>query len=343
MKVLVSGHDGYIGAVLVPMLKEAGHDVVGLDSFLYSGCTLGPEPEETPGSATDVRDVTPGQLEGVDAVIHLAAISNDPLGDLRPNTTFDINFGGTVALATAAKSAGVSRFLFSSSCSLYGAHGDDLLDESAEFLPVTPYGESKVRSEATLSSLADDNFSPSYLRNATVYGFSPRLRGDLVVNNLTGFAVTTGEVFLKSDGTPWRPLVHVQDVARAFVEVLEAPRQAVHNEAFNVCSSQENYQIRDVAEIVEGAVPGSRIVLADSAGPDLRNYRVNGDKLCEALPNARPRWTVAEGVDELIAAFTEFELTLDQLEGPRFMRLSQVNSLMGSGALDEELRWRVKV
>jgi nucleoside-diphosphate-sugar epimerase len=339
-RVLISGHDGYIGTVLVPMLVESGYDVVGLDSFLYAGCSLGPETEGPPALALDVREVQPEHLEGVDAVIHLAAISNDPLGDLHPETTYDINHGGTVALASAAKRAGVSRFLFSSSCSLYGAHGDDLLDESAEFLPVTPYGESKVLSETTLRSLADDDFSPTFLRNATVYGASPRLRGDLVVNNLTGFAVTTGEVFLKSDGTPWRPLVHVQDVALAFVEILKAPRDLVHDEAFNVCSSSENYRIRDVAEIVERSVPDSRIVLADTAGPDLRNYRVSGDKLCETIPTAAPRWTVEEGVNELVRSFTKYELTLDQLEGDRFMRLRQVNRLIESGRLNSDLRWK---
>lgn len=340
MRVLVSGHDGYIGTVLVPMLQKTGHDVVGLDSYLYSGCTLGPEVTDPPSVRCDVRDVVPEMLDGVDAVIHLAAISNDPLGDLNPDTTYAINHRGTVALAQAAKAAGATRFLFSSSCSLYGAHGDLLLDESAEFLPVTPYGESKVMSEQSLAALADDGFSPTYLRNATVYGVSPRLRGDLVVNNLTGFAITTGEVFLKSDGTPWRPLVHVEDVARAFVELLSAPKDLVHDEAFNICASEENYQIRDVAEIVENAVPGSRIVLAETAGPDLRNYRVSGDKLCDALPSAAPQWTVAKGVEELVASFTEHDLTLEQLEGSRFMRLKQVGDLMSSGQLDDDLRWK---
>lgn len=340
MRVLVSGHDGYIGTVLVPMLQTAGHDVVGLDSYLYSGCTLGGDVADPPSLRCDVRDVVPEMLDGVDAVIHLAAISNDPLGDLNPDTTYAINHRGTVALAEAAKTAGATRFLFSSSCSLYGAHGDLLLDESAEFLPVTPYGESKVMSEQSLASMADEDFSPTYLRNATVYGVSPRLRGDLVVNNLTGFAITTGEVFLKSDGTPWRPLVHVEDVARAFVELLAAPKDLVHDEAFNVCASEENYQIRDVAEIVENAVPGSRIVLAETAGPDLRNYRVSGDKLSETLPSATPQWTVAKGVEELVSAFTEHGLTLQQLEGSRFMRLKTVGDLMSSGRLDDDLRWK---
>jgi nucleoside-diphosphate-sugar epimerase len=341
VRVLVTGHDGYIGTVLVPMLQARGHEVIGLDSFLYGGCTLGKEC--VPDIAVvrkDVRDVVGADLEGVDAVVHLAAISNDPLGDLNPGVTIDINHRATATLAAAAKSAGATRFLFSSSCSLYGAHGDDLLDESAAFLPVTPYGESKVLSEESLRALADDRFSPTYLRNATAYGASPRFRGDLVVNNLTGFAVTTGQVFLKSDGTPWRPLVHVEDIARAFVAVLHADRSVVHDEAFNVGATTENYQIRDVAAIVEEAVPGSRIALADSAGPDKRNYRVNCDKLAETLPDARPVWTVRKGVDELLTAFAAHQLTIEELEGPRFMRIAQIRQQIEAGRMGDDLRWR---
>lgn len=339
MRVLVTGHDGYIGTVLTPLLLAAGHDVVGLDSYLFHDCTLGEQVPDVPAIRKDVRDVTLDDLEGIEAVCHLAAISNDPLGNLNPELTYDINARATATLGRLAKQAGVSRFIFSSSCSLYGAHGEAPIDEHAEFLPVTPYGESKVLSEASLHDLADDGFSPTYLRNATVYGVSPRLRGDLVVNNLTGFAYTTGEVFMKSDGTPWRPLVHVHDVAKAFLAVLEAPREVVHDEAFNVGATAENYQIRDVARIVEEVVPDSRVRLADAAGPDLRNYRVNCDKIADVL-GYRTEWTVRRGAEELFEAYRAFGLTLEQLEGDRFMRIRHVTDRLAAGELGDDLRWR---
>lgn len=340
MRVLVTGSDGYLGWPLVRLLRSAGHDVTGLDTFLYEGCDLGTVADDPPPTfRMDVRDVTPAQLDGFDAVIHLAGISNDPLGDLDPASTYDVNHLATTVVAEAAKAAGVGRFLFSSSCSLYGAHGDDVLDESAAFHPVTPYGESKVLAERDLHALADDDFSPTYLRNATAFGLSPRLRGDLVVNNLVGHAVTRGEVFLKSDGTPWRPLVHVQDIARAFLAVLEAPRDLVHDEPFNVCRTAENYRIAEVAEIVESVVPDSRIVLADSAGPDKRNYRVSGDKLLERLPSFRPDWTVRKGVEELYRAFVDERLTFDDLEGTTFLRIRRVQQLQEEGRLGADLRW----
>jgi nucleoside-diphosphate-sugar epimerase len=321
------------------MFASAGHEVVGLDSYLFRGCVFGDNPEDPTALALDIRDVTPEHLRGFDAVVHLAALSNDPLGDLNPDTTLQINHTGTVLLAEAAKAAGVERFLYSSSCSLYGAHGDNYLDESGEFNPVTPYGESKVLSERDLGKLADDDFSPVYLRNATAYGVSPRLRGDLVVNNLTGFAVTTGQVFLKSDGSSWRPLVHIEDISRAFLAALEADRSLVHNEAFNVGATEENYRIRDVAKMVEGAVPGSEVTLSDTAFDDLRNYRVNCDKLATTLPAARPQWTVAKGIEELYEAYMRHGLTLDDLEGDRYMRIRQVQTLMDAGRIDESLRW----
>lgn len=344
MKVLVTGHDGYIGTVLVPMLQQAGHEVTGIDSYLFGDCVFGDRVfgagHVDPASLRlDIRDVEPAHLEGFDAVIHLAAVSNDPLGDLHPESTLAINHRATVRIATAAKSAGVERFLFSSSCSLYGAHGDDFLDESGEFNPVTPYGESKVLSERDLGAMADDDFSPTYLRNATAYGSSPRLRGDLVVNNLTGFALTTGKVFLKSDGSSWRPLVHVEDIARAFLVILEADRGLVHDEAFNVGATEENYQIRDVATMVRDIVDGSKVTLSDTAFNDPRNYRVNCDKLVTALPAARARWTVVKGIEQLYEDYRRHGLTIDDLEGDRYMRIRHVQALQRAGTLDESLRW----
>ena len=338
VRVLVTGHDGYIGQSLVPQLRAAGHEVTGLDSFLFEDCTFGPSPA-VPALRLDIRDVIPEHLEGFDAVIHLAGISNDPLGDLNPECTYDINFRGAVRVAEAAKQAGVGRFLFSSSCSLYGAAGDAPLDESAAFNPVTPYGHSKVLAEEGMSALADDDFSPTFLRNATAYGVSSRLRGDLVVNNLVGFALITGEVLMKSDGSPLRPLVHIDDISAAFVAALEAPRDVVHNRAFNVGRTEENYRIRDVAAIVEEQVAGSRIGFADNAGPDLRNYRVNCDLLAATLPAFQPTWTVPLGVAQLRDAIVAQALTLEDFTGSRFLRIRHITELLRDGKIDDSLRW----
>ena len=341
MRVLVAGDRGYIGTVLAPVLRAAGHEVDGLDLGLYEGCDLGPGPEDIGVRAVlDIRDSDPGDLTGYDAVVCLAALSNDPLGDLNPAATSSVNLEGTLRLARAAKQARVERFLFASSCSLYGAAGSAAVAEDADLFPVTPYGESKVVAEQELSLLADDSFSPTYLRNATAYGASPRLRLDIVVNNLTAAAVTTGQVRLESDGSPWRPLVHVEDISQAFLAALQAPRELVHDQAFNVGRSADNVQIREVAEIVRDAVPGSKLSFADGAGPDLRNYRVDFSKLNETFPGLELGWHVPDGVNQLVDAYVQHGLTYQEFLSSRFVRLRRIRELLSAGLIDEMLRRR---
>jgi len=321
-----------------PILRAAGHEVIGLDTYMFEECTFGPPDADVPALRVDLRDVSVAELRGFDAIVNLAALSNDPLGNVNAEVTYDINYRASVALATLAKRAGVPRYLYASSCSLYGVGGDAILAEDAEFNPVTPYAKSKVLVEQEVSQMADDSFSPTYMRNATAYGASPRLRADVVVNSLTGFACATGEVLSQSDGTPWRPLVHVEDISHAFLAVLEAPREAIHNQAFNVGVTSENYRIRDVSDIVCSIVPGAHVRYAEGAGPDPRCYRVDCSKIASALPNFRPQWTVRKGVQQLYDAFQQFGLSLNDLT-TKYIRLKQINALQKRGLLDGNMRW----
>ncbi|MEQ8558143.1 MAG: NAD(P)-dependent oxidoreductase [Henriciella sp.] len=343
MKVLVTGHLGYIGTVLTPLLLARGHEVHGLDSDLFGACTFTGDIADIPCWKLDVRDfvVSPDAVEklrGFDAVIHLAGLSNDPLGDYRPELTQTINAEASIRMAKLAKSAGVPRFVFASSCSNYGASSDNFIAENGTFNPVTPYGASKVEVELAVREFADEDFSPTFLRASTAYGVSPRLRFDLVVNNLTAWAYTTGEVYLKSDGSPWRPIVHVEDIARAYIATIEAPREDVHLEAFNVGQTTENYQIREIAEIVRDVVPGSKVGFATDAGPDKRNYRVDCNHIARKLHGFKPQWTCRRGVEQLLDAYRATRVTLEEFEGERFKRIAHIKRRIAEGSLTGELK-----
>src|SRR3954452_11480563 len=340
MKVLVTGHHGYIGSVLAPMIAAAGHEVTGVDTFFYDGCDFVPDLPPVTSVRADVRDLDVGDLAGYDGIVHLAALSNDPIGQLNEELTLDINFRATVDLARKAKEAGVERFVFASSCSMYGAGaGDEALTEEAPLRPLTAYAVSKVRSEEALADLADADFAPVFMRNATVYGVSPRLRFDVVLNNLAGWAYTTRSVRILIAGTPWRPIVHVRDVADASLAMLEAPADVVRSAAFNVGADTENYQVRDLAEIVRDTFPGCTIEYAEGAGPDPRSYRVDFAKLTRALPNFATKWTAADGSRELRDAFEQVALTADGFQGDKYTRLARLKLLSAAGRLDGDLLW----
>ena len=344
MRVFVTGHNGYIGTVMVPMLIEEGHEVMGLDSNLYEQCTFGHEDEiqDIPALKKDIRDVEASDLDGFDAVIHLAGLSNDPLAGLNLKLTYGINHVASVRLARLAKEVGVRRFIFSSSCSNYGSAGQDWVNEQSDLNPITAYGISKMRVEEDVMKLADSNFSPTFPRSATAYGVSPRLRFDLVLNNLVAWAFTTGRVHLKSNGMAWRPIVHIQDLARAFVTILRAPRELVHNQAFNVGRTEENYRIRELADIVAETVLGSRIEYAKGAGRDKRCYRVDFGKIVRILPEFKPQWNVRQGAQQLYEAYQKIGLNLKDFEGPRYRRIDHIEQLLSTGRLDATLRWRIE-
>ena len=345
MRVLLIGHKGYIGTVMSPMLQAEGHEVIGLDNDLFELCTFGSriiheDIPDIPYIKKDIREVKLSDLKGFDAVVHLCALSNDPLGYFNPEITYKINHKASVALAKLAKKAGVQRYLFSSSCSVYGDSDVDMVNEESKTNPITPYSKSKLHAEKGITRLADSGFCPTFLRSATAYGISPMLRFDLVLNNFVAWAHTTGVILLKSDGLSWRPIVHIEDISRAFIAVLNAPIDLIHNQVFNVGITKENYKIRDLAKIVQDTVPNCQIEYSKDAGPDKRSYRVNFSKIAETLPSFKPKWNAFQGAKQLYDTYKKVEFTLEEFEGPRYQRIKHLQENIDNGRLDKNLLWR---
>jgi len=344
MRVLVTGHKGYIGSVMAPMLQAEGYEVEGLDNDLFESCVFGDRSingaiPDIPYIKKDIREVKISDLQGFDAVVHLCALSNDPLGYFNPEITYKINHDASVNLAKLAKKAGVKRYLFSSSCSIYGDSGVEMVNEQIEPHPITPYAISKLRAEEQITKLADSSFSPTFLRSATAYGVSPMLRFDLVLNNLVAWAYTTGIILLKSDGLSLRPIVHIQDISRAFAAVLGAPRDRVHNQVFNVGITEENYQVREIAEIVKNTVPNTRIKYSKDGGPDKRSYRVDFSKIASTLPHFKPQWGARLGAKQLYDTYKRVTFTLEEFEGPRYKRIKHLQENISNGRLNADLHW----
>lgn len=344
MRIVVTGHNGYIGSLLVKLLLKKGHEVIGVDTnYFDASCEFYPFRQDIREIPKDIRDLTEEDLQGVEGVCHLAALSNDPLGQFKPELTLDVNYRASVRLAETARKAGVRKFIYSSSCSMYGIAGEEALTEEARLNPVTAYAKSKVLTEQAILPLANEGFSVTTLRNATAYGVSPKLRVDLVINNLVGWAMTTGKIRILSDGTPRRPLIHAEDIARAFVTVLEAPSAVVNRQAFNVGINSENYQIREIAAMVQKRVPHCEVIITGEHGSDSRTYTVNFDKIYRVLPDFKPQWTVPKGIEELLEFYKKRRLSRERFEGRYFIRLKQLQYLIDSKEVDgTSLYWRKK-
>lgn len=339
-RILITGHRGFIGSVMAPHFVRAGYEVHGLDTAYYDACTLVPDLEDVPAVERDIRDLEAGDLAGFHAVIHLAALSNDPIGNLNDDWTREINFAASVRLAELARTAGVRRFLFSSSCIMYGVARAEVATEESPLDPQTTYARSKVEAERAIGALATSGFSPTFLRNGTVYGLSPRMRFDTVLNNLVGAAFTSRQVTVHSDGTPWRPVVHVEDVSRAFQAVLEARAADVHNQAINVGSNALNHRVRELADFAVEAVPGTRLDIVARPDADQRTYRAEFGKFARLFPRFEFRWTARRGAHELAAAFARIGLRRGDFAGERFTRLKWLRRLLDARMLDDSLRWR---